>query len=88
VGGRSVLLSWNPKMGAEHYLVQVATSPDFAQTLENTRTDSASFAPDFRNGRWTQSTTFYWRVAAVDADNNSGNYSPVRTFRLRLPKST
>jgi hypothetical protein len=87
VGGRSILLSWQPKIGAEHYLVQVATSPDFGHTIENTRTDNTSFAPDLRNSLWSRGATFYWRVAAVDADNNSGNYTPVRRFRLHLPRS-
>ncbi len=87
VGGRSVLLSWQPKIGADHYLLQIATSPDFGHTIENERTDNTSFAPDFRSGSWSKSTVFYWRVAAVDADNNSGNYTPVRTFRVRIPNS-
>jgi hypothetical protein len=87
VGGRSLLLSWRPKLGADHYLVQVATAPDFGNTLENDQTDSTSFAPDLRSGSWSQSTVFYWRVAAVDADGNSGNYTPVRSFRLHLPKN-
>jgi hypothetical protein len=87
IGARSVLLSWQPKIGAEHYLVQIGTTPDFGRAIGNVRTDSTSFAPDFRSGSWSQSTVFYWRVAVVDADSNSGNYTPVRSFRLRLPKS-
>ncbi len=67
--------------------MQIGTTPDFGRTIENARTDSTTFAPDFRSGSWSQSTVFYWRVAVVDADNNSGNYTPVRSFRLRLPKS-
>ena len=87
VGSRSLLLSWQPKLGADHYLVQVATAPDFGHTLENGHTDNTGFAPDLRSGSWSQGTVFYWRVAAVDTDNNSGNYTPVRSFRLYLPKT-
>ena len=87
VGSRSVLLTWQPKLGADHYLLQVATTPDFSRTVVNEQTDNSSCAPDLRSGSWSQSSVFYWRVAAVDADGNSGNYTPALTFRLHLPKS-
>lgn len=86
VGGRSLLLSWQPKIGARQYLVQVATTPDFSRTTVSDQTDGTVYAPDFSSGDWSKSKLFYWRVAVVDAGGNSGNYSPVQTFRLQLPE--
>jgi hypothetical protein len=85
VGAKSIVLVWNPKLGADHYRVQIATTPDFAQRIESTDTDNPNFAPDLQNGAWTKATTFYWRVSAIDADHNTGNFTPVRTFKLHLP---
>lgn len=86
VGGRSLLITWQPKLGADHYRVEIATSPDFRRTVESEDVTGTAFAPEL-DSSWERATTFYWRVQAVDASGNSGNYTPVGRFRLRLPSS-
>jgi hypothetical protein len=86
VGSRSLFITWQPKLGADHYRVEIGTSPDFARTVEHEDTDGTAFAPTFRGG-WERATTFYWRVQAVDASGNSGNYTPVGKIHLRIPRS-
>ncbi|HXJ62450.1 MAG TPA: hypothetical protein VNN79_01735, partial [Actinomycetota bacterium] len=86
IGARSVLISWAPKIGADHYKVEIATSPDFSHKAESRDTETTAFAPTLTSGSWSEGGKFYWRVAAVDGSGNSGNFTPVRTFTFRLPK--
>ena len=78
---RSLLFSWSPKLGAKSYRLQVSTRPDFAQTVENVTTDNTSYAPLLQR-QYQDGGALYWRVAAVDADGNSGNFTPTRSLRL------
>jgi hypothetical protein len=80
-GYRSLLLQWNSIVGASRYQVQVATKPDFSSTVETVTTDGTSYAPRFSSG-YDKGGKFYWRVAALDASGNSGDYSPTATFSL------
>jgi hypothetical protein len=86
VGPRSIVILWVSGKGDDHYRVQISTTPDFSQKIEDHTTNNTNFAPDLQNGGWYGHTTFYWRVAAADAAGSNGNYTPVRSFTLRLPK--
>lgn len=77
-----VLLTWKPKPGAKQYQVQIAATPDFAGA-ERVQTSATSYAPTFTAfvfGLGVQSRSRYWRVAAVDNDNNVGNFTKPGRF--------
>ncbi len=80
-GATSLLLTWQPVVGASRYQVQVATRPDFSSTVETVTTDNPAYAPRFSYG-YDQGGKFYWRIAALDADGNTGDYSATATFSL------
>ncbi len=80
-----VVLSWNPRMGAKNYRVQVSTRPDFDNFVENMTTEATNHAPLLSQRDYTDGGKLYWRVAAVDADANVGDFSPVQQFGLDQP---
>jgi len=82
--GTSALFTWIPKLGAKSYRIQVAKTPDFSQQVDAQEVHSSSYAPSLNAYR--DGGRFYWRVAAVDADGNSGDYTSARTFTLRPRK--
>jgi hypothetical protein len=82
-GGGSILLSWSPVAGATHYEVQISSKPDFSSTAESVRTDGTQYAPRLSFG-YNQGGRFYWRVGALDAQGNTGDYS--RTGSFNEPK--
>jgi len=81
VPGRGVAFSWNPTPGVKSYRLQLSPNPDFAMTLENVFTNNTVFAPLMRFP-YPCRTTLYWRVAAIDADQNRGGFSNTLRFRL------
>jgi hypothetical protein len=83
VSGRSLLFSWAPRPGIKTYQLEVSTRADFSQKVDTETTEGPTVAPTLNQGGYAKGGTFYWRVAAVDADGNRGNFSPTRTFRLR-----
>ena len=80
-----VVLSWNPRMGAKNYRVQVSTRPDFDNFVENMTTEATNHAPLLSQREYSDGGKLYWRVAAVDADANVGDFSPVQQFGLDQP---
>jgi hypothetical protein len=79
--GRSALFVWQPKLGTKSYRIDVARSPDFSQQVDNQEVHSTAFAPTLNS--YASGGRFYWRVAAVDADGNSGSYTQTRSFTLQ-----
>lgn len=73
-----LLLSWEPKAGAKEYHVEISQTPDFGQVTEDTRTDNTAYAPPMTQMQFLNGGTLYWRVAAVDADRNEGDFSPAQ----------
>jgi hypothetical protein len=78
-----VLLSWDPRLGAKEYKVQIASSSDFSRTTETASTDNTSYAPMMTASGYTTSTVLYWRVAAVDEDRNQGDWTQAEQIRLQ-----
>ncbi len=80
-----VVLQWNPRMGAKNYRVQVSTRPDFDSFVENLTTEATNHAPKLIQRDYSDGGALYWRVAAVDADGNLGDFSPVLQFGIDQP---
>lgn len=81
-GQRRLLLSWDSRPRADKYRVQVSLRADFASNVENTTTETTSYAPLLSSSAYTSGGTFYWRVAMIDADNNEGDFTAARSFAL------
>jgi hypothetical protein len=82
VGQNRLLLTWNEKAGAKRYQVQISAREDFAPALETVKTDNANFASALNHPTYSPGGTFWWRVAAVDADGTVGDYTAARQFVL------
>jgi hypothetical protein len=82
-----VLLTWNPKPGAKRYRVQVSGTTDFNQLVENVLTDNTSYAPLLRylGLRTLDTSRLYWRVAALDEGDNTGDFTQPQLIR-RAPR--
>jgi hypothetical protein len=78
-----VLLSWDPRLGAKEYKVQISSSPDFSRTVEQATTDNLSFAPLMTLTSYAAGGTLYWRVAAADEDRNQGDWTQIQQIRLQ-----
>jgi hypothetical protein len=86
--GNHVLLSWNWKLGAKDFDVQISQRPDFATTLEDVTTDNTSYAPVLTHPLYVNGGSFYWRVAARDKALNLGDWTQAQRIdiaqRLRV----
>ena len=84
-GGRSVHFSWQPKAGAQGYLVHVSERPDFGRISDRATTDATTYAPDvdrrFSSRGKKSSPWLYWRVAALDEDRNESAFTKPKRFR-------
>jgi len=73
-----LVLSWESKAGAKEYRVEISPTEDFGTVAEDVRTDNTSYAPPMTQMQYLNGGTLYWRVAAVDADRNEGDFSPAQ----------
>ncbi len=73
----NVVLTWLAAPDAVSYRAQVATDGMFATPLTEEKVASGvSLTPAFA----LKATTYYWRVASVNAKGETGPWSAVRTF--------
>jgi hypothetical protein len=94
-GLHNFAMSWAPKSGAKQYKFEVSTTPaqnsdgSFSSTFEQFLTDTTSAAPTmaYDYSTYQNGGTLYWHVAAVDADGNTGAFSPIQTLGLPLKLS-
>jgi hypothetical protein len=77
-----LLFNWDAKPGTKQYRVLVANREDFAQTVEDVRTDNTAYAPTLTAAAYTAGGTFWWKVAAYDEDNNVGDFTRAHSFTL------
>ena len=82
VSGTHLLFSWNWKLGAKNFKVQISQRPDFAANIEEVETDNTSFAPNLMNPYYQSGGSFWWRVAAMDKARNVGDFSPAQRIDL------
>jgi large repetitive protein len=77
-----LIISWDPKQGAKTYHLQVSNDPDFSSTVDDVTQDAARFAPALTSQGYADGGRLLWRVAAVDAEGNQGDWSPVAKITL------
>jgi hypothetical protein len=77
-----LILSWDPKQGAKTYHLQVSTNADFSSTIEDVTQDAARFAPTLTSTGYTDGGRLLWRVAAIDAEGNQGDWSAASKIML------
>jgi hypothetical protein len=83
VAANTLLLRWDPRLGAVNYRVQIATTEDFSSPVETATTDNTSYAPRLMLPAYLAGGTYYWRVAAADdLVANVGDYTGARSFTL------
>ena len=86
--GHHIQLSWNWKLGAKDFRVQISTQPDFSTTLEDVTTDNTSYAPLMMHPFYANGGSLYWRVAARDKNFNIGDFTQAQRIdiaqRLRV----
>lgn len=72
-----MVLRWKDVPGASAYELQIAKDAAFVEVVLQTRTTTAGY-------RWEQlpTTTHWWRVRSVDADNRLSEWSAPRTVAV------
>ena len=78
-----VLLSWDPRLGAKEYKVQIASTADFSRIVESVTTDNTSYAPLMTQSGYVRGGVLYWRVAATDEDRNQGDWTQIQQIKLQ-----
>lgn len=69
VSSSEVLLTWANSPTADKYNVQVSTNPMFFEQLVN---DSNVSTNEFKLTQLEPGKTYYWRVAAIKSNNDTG----------------
>lgn len=79
------LLMWQRVESAQSYRVMVGYSPAFARPL----VDRQGHEGTQLELRRLETSTYYWRVAAIDRNGAEGNFTPAASFSLlKAPPST
>jgi hypothetical protein len=73
---------WTPVEGARRFRVQVANDPTFGSLVDDVVTSSTAYTS---NTSYPADTLLYWRVRADDENLIGLTWSPIGTFRRRLP---
>lgn len=73
---------WQPAEGAREYRLQVAHDPSFGSLIDDVVTASTAYTS---SSTYPADALLYWRVRANDENGVGLTWSPVRTFRRRLP---
>jgi len=73
---------WGGAEGAIEYRLQVANDPSFGSLVDNVVTTSTAYTS---SSTYPADALLYWRVRADDERGVGLTWSPVQTFRRRLP---
>ncbi len=77
----SIRFEWAAAEGAQGYLLEIATTPDFsAATLIERRLDAIQ-----RHDERLPPGLYYWRLASLDEQKQAHGWSPPRALRLQPP---
>lgn len=77
-----ILFSWSPVDGADLYVIEISSSPDFLKPEVMTRTQKKEFA-----WKTYARKVYYWRVAGESKDGRMGLFSAAEKFDVTTLKS-
>ncbi|MEZ5142956.1 MAG: hypothetical protein R2726_10620 [Acidimicrobiales bacterium] len=78
----TLLLDWNPVLGASQYRVEISTTAGCASPFKETKTTvMTAFAPE----QTYPNTTYYWHVVSLDGANNTLSTSDCWSFTKGAP---
>ena len=91
-GSGRVLLNWGPAPSAHKYRVEFSETNSFTRALDVELTPNTNYAPPLTQTGFRNGGRLYWRVAALDEQNNAGGWatgslSLPRTLRVRVTGS-
>lgn len=83
-------LAWdkNSESDPDHYNIYMGTSPNFAVSLDSTRPTGNSDTNSYQSKGLVSSTTYYYKVAAVDNAGNIGPLSPEKSGTTAVSSSS
>ncbi|HYM62199.1 MAG TPA: FecR domain-containing protein [Thermoanaerobaculia bacterium] len=76
-GEPRVAFSWQPVAGAKGYLLEVSRSRLFSALEINSKRQKTT-----ATAKVSSEGTFYWRVASIGPDGETGSFAPFRRFRV------
>ncbi len=74
--------AWQTKANTKQYKIQVASDVDFTQLVLDDVTDQTTYTPTLDQDGFKNGGRLYWRVAAIDPDNNLGAFTPAKPIVL------
>jgi hypothetical protein len=77
---KAVLLKWTKNLDNAEYIIQVSSVADFASKIFADTITSDTITVNLPQ----YNTTYYWRVATIDAKNCVGDWSEVRSFKTKI----
>ena len=81
--------SWTTVPGAKKFHLQVATEPTFANSVSTKQDDITTASTEYTAQKtYPAAKTLYWRVQAMDENNNGLTWSETRTFEVDLEAPT
>jgi hypothetical protein len=83
-----LVLRWDPVPGAAKYSVKIASDPDLASLVTSGGNPVVIAATNLAPALLLASNTYYWSVTPLDARNNPGQESEVRSFTWNWPSTT
>jgi hypothetical protein len=81
---KRVLLTWDPSPAAKKYKVEFSDTSSFSRVTDSHTTFNTNYAPRLTQLGFQNGGALYWRVAALDEDNNVGGFA---TGSFKLPKA-
>jgi hypothetical protein len=81
---KRVLLSWEASPAAKKYKAEFSDSSSFSRIVDTHLTSNTNYAPRLSQLGFQNGGLLYWRVAALDEDNNVGGWA---TGTFKLPRA-
>jgi hypothetical protein len=79
-----VLLTWDASPAAKKYKAEFSDSSSFSRIVDTHLMSNTNYAPRLSQLGFLNGGLLYWRVAALDEDNNVGGWA---TGTFKLPRA-
>jgi hypothetical protein len=81
---KRVLLTWDASPAAKRYRAEFSDTSSFSRLIDSHTTYNTNYAPRLVQLGYQNGGVLYWRVAALDEDNNVGGWA---TGTFKLPRA-